>query len=152
MEAYNYLLKRVLSLVPLGLLLLAPCAAEAQNLATVKVSLIYASNEPAALDARLDRIEFQLRRVLKFEHYRFMSQRALTLGEGASAEAGLGEGCKVRLEGVKVSQGHARLRATWLQGGQQVMQTTVNLKRGAATVLGGHPHKQGALVVSLEMD
>ena len=136
----------------LCLLLLGAGPAAAQGMLGVRASLIYASNEPAPLDTRLDRIEYQLRRVLKFEHYRMMSQRPLTLSQGGSVEADLGEGCRVRLETLSLGGNSARVRATWTQRGQQVMLTTVVLKRGSPAVLGGHPHKQGALVVSLELD
>ena len=47
------------------------------DMASVQAMMILASNDPAPLDRRLEKVEFQLRRIFGFQYYRHFGEGAV---------------------------------------------------------------------------
>lgn len=99
--------------------------------------LVAASNEKRESDPRLAEYEPTLRRVLRFESYRFVGSgggRAEAPGE-TTMSIGQGHRLVLAVESVKGDQ--IRARVSWLNGGKTLMNTVLVLRRGVPAVLGG---------------
>ena len=132
------------------LLLALACTtgAAAAGTVTLHATLILANNEPAALDRRLDRISFQLRRMFRFEYYHFYGEGDAIVNLPGGTVVDLGHDNTLNIQ----ASGGDKIRAevNWMNGGKSMLNTTVSLKRGAHVILGGPPHDGGTLIVTLE--
>ena len=110
--------------------------------------LIMASNDPAPLDRRLERVEFKLRPLFRFEYYRFMGEGTGMLHLPGETSVALGDGHYLQLRG-SAKDGGTRLEVRWFRGEQALLNTAVNLKPGKPVILGGVPQGNGTLIVTL---
>lgn len=110
--------------------------------------LVGASNEKRDSDPRLARYEPTLRRVLRFESYRYLGGGSARAEAGGEASMALGQGhtLDISIESVKGDQIRARVR--WLDGGRALMNTVLVLRRGVPAVLGG-PRRDGGEVLAV---
>lgn len=126
------------------------CAAGSAWAGTVRVDamLILASNDPAPLDLRLERVEYKLRPLFRFEYYRHLGEGQGLLNLPGETTLALGDGHHLELRGSAKDDG-TRMEVRWLRGGQALLNTAVNLKPGKPVILGGVPHERGTLIVTL---
>lgn len=118
------------------------------EMASFDAMLIKASNESAPLDARLERVEYQLRPLLRFESYRLLNQASGSVNVPGETSLALGDGYLLLVRASK-KDGGIRYEVRWLRGDQALLNTTVTLKRGKTAVLGGVPEGEGKLIVVL---
>jgi hypothetical protein len=116
---------------------------------TIEAMMILASDDSAPLDRRLDRIEYKLRRIFGFEHYRHFGEGRVTVELPAETTLQLGKGYRLRIDARKADKGRIRTRVEWFKGEQPLLSTSVVLKKGAPAILGGPPHGEGTLIVTL---
>ena len=110
--------------------------------------LILASNDPAPLDRRLERVEYKLRPLFRFEYYRYMGEGTGLLNLPGETSIALGDGHHLQLRGSE-KDGGTRVEVRWFRGEQALLNTAVNLKPGKPVILGGVPHEKGTLIVTL---
>ncbi|MCC6415775.1 MAG: hypothetical protein IT582_07695 [Opitutaceae bacterium] len=134
----------------LPLLLLAGVVtdAHAADRAAVQAILITASNEPGQTDPRLARYEPTLRRILRFESYRFVGQGSAALAVPGDGVINLGQGQRLEISAAEPARG-LRLRVAWKQDGQTLIETGLSLRPGAPAVLGGPATGQGEEVYAI---
>ncbi len=99
--------------------------------AGVKGILISASNEKGDSDSRLAAYVPNLRRILRFESFRFLGEDSASFSVPGSGELYLGNGQTVSLE-AESADGKTLLKVRW--GG---VRHEYILQRGGTTVLGG---------------
>jgi len=128
-------LTRILLPLILGLAAITP--AHAADRTRIQAILISASNEPGQTDSRLSAYEPTLRRILRFESYRFLGQGSVTLSDQAQGHISLGEGQELELTNEDSGGRGVRLRVIWLKGGRPLMETGLSLHSGVPAVLGG---------------
>ena len=121
----------------------------AQETVTLDAMLIHASNRPAALDTRLDRVEYRLRRVFGFEHYGFVNQSQTLLTLPAHTRMDLVGGYVMQID-ASSRDGRIRANVQWFQNGRRLLSTSIAQRRGVPAILGGPPHDEGALILVLE--
>lgn len=119
------------------------------ELASFDAMLIKASNDPAPLDRRLERVEYQLRPLLRFESYLLLNQSSGSVNVPGETSLALGDGYLLQVRASRSKDGGTRYEVRWLRGDQALLNTTVTLKRGKTAVLGGVPEGQGKLIVVL---
>ena len=105
--------------------------------ASIQAILITASNEPGHTDPRLSSYEPTLRRILRFESYRFVVQGSTTLAVPADGTISLGSGQQLSVSTEEARGRGVRLRIKWQQGGRSLMETGLFLNPGVPAVLGG---------------
>ena len=120
--------------------------AEAQPM-EIEAMLILASNEPAPLDRRLERVDYILRPLLRFETYRLLGQGSALVPTPGSATIALGDGHVLHLKTGKDRGG--RVEVSWQRGDERLLSTSVSLRRGKPAILGGAPQGDGKLIVTL---
>ncbi len=115
-------------------LTLAVRAAERTSLQGI---LISASNEPGQTDRRLAPYEPTLRKILRFESYRFLGDDSATVNVPASGTLSIGDGhdLEVTTESADGKSIHVKVR--WTAGGRTLMNTGLVLRPGVPAVLGG---------------
>ena len=127
-------------ILPLLLLAAASCLAtfaQAAEQAGIKGILLSASNEPGETDRRLAPYEPTLRRILRFESYRYLGEGSASLNVPEKGELSLGDGHRLELE-TENSDGKAiHVRVRWVAGGRTLMNTSLVLRPGVPAVLGG---------------
>jgi len=133
--------------VAIGLLAFGT-AASAQTV-TLEAILIHASDRPAALDTRLDRIEYRLRRIFQFEHYGFLNETRTLITLPSQTRVDIGHGYALDIN-ASSRDGRVRAEIQWYRGNQRMMSTSVSQRRNVPAILGGPPHNGGTLILVLE--
>lgn len=129
-------MKIIRLLLPLIFLAGFITGAHAADRASLQAILITASNESGKTDPRLARYEPTLRRILRFESYRFAGQGSAALTVPGTGTVNLGNGQHLEIAADDSSRG-LRLRVTWKQGDRTLMETGLSLNPGVPAVLGG---------------
>jgi hypothetical protein len=105
--------------------------------ASVQGILISASNEPGQTDRRLAQYEPTLRRILRFESYRFLGDDRATLAVPSSGSLSLGGGHQLAVVTEPGEDGAIHMKVRWTAGGRTLMNTGLVLRPGVPAVLGG---------------
>jgi hypothetical protein len=105
--------------------------------ATVRGILISASNEKGESDRRLASYEPTLRRILRFESYRFRGEDSASLAVAEKGRLSLGDGHQLDVETERVEGKAIHVRVRWTSGGRSLMNTGLVLNAGVPAVLGG---------------
>ena len=127
----------ILSLALLALTAGLVCSARAAERANIQGILISASNDSGETDRRLAAYEPTLRRILRFESYRFLGDDNASLGAAEKGHLSLGEGHELEIETESSDGKSVRLRVRWIKGGHTLMNTGLILRPGVPAVLGG---------------
>lgn len=105
--------------------------------ANIRGILIAASNESGETDRRLAPYEPTLRRILRFESYRFLGDDSATLNVPAQGSLSLGDGHEIALSTEKSDGKSIHVKVRWSAGGRTLMNTGLVLRPGVPAVLGG---------------
>lgn len=112
-------------------------AAHAADRARIQGILISASNEKGATDRRLAAYEPTLKRILRFESYRFLGDDSASLAVPESGQLSLGDGHQLEVVTEQSDGKGIHVRVRWTQGGRTLMNTGLVLRAGVPAVLGG---------------
>ena len=113
------------------------CAAARADSANVRGILISASNESGETDRRLAQYEPTLRRILRFESYRFLGDDSASLEVPAQGSLSLGDGHELEVSTEKSDGKSIHVKVRWSAGGRTLMNTGLVLRPGVPAVLGG---------------
>lgn len=130
-------MKLIRILLPLYLLLGFTLSAQAAESTRLQAILIIASNDQGKTDSRLSRYEPTLKRILRFESYRFVGQGSTTLSDGKAGHINLGDGQTLQLISESSGRRGSRVRVIWKRGTRTLMETGLSLRPGVPAVLGG---------------
>lgn len=111
--------------------------------ASVQGILITASNEPGKTDSRLASYEPTLRRILRFESYRYVGEDSARLEVPAEGSLSLGDGHVVEVTTEQVDGKSVQVKVRWTANGRTLMNTGLNLRAGVPAVLGGPASRSG---------
>ena len=141
---------RMFVTVVLGLAcLLTAAATSSAEPVSIQATLILASNDPAPLDSRLDKVEYKLRRIFGFEYYRHYGEGSALLNLPGQSTIDLGHGFRLRMAASGSRDDKIRTTVQWFRGDELVLNTTVGMKSGVPVILGGISHGGGTLIVTL---
>lgn len=141
-------MRNIVSLLLIALFLGAVSVRAEDRPVTFEATLILASNDPSPLDRRLDQIAFQLRRIFKFEYFRYLGGGQASVKLPADFSINLGQGQELKVSATH-RDGRTRAQVNWLRNGESVLNTAVHMKSGAHAILGGVPQDNGTLIVTL---
>ncbi len=112
-------------------------AARAADHASLQGILISASNEPGQTDRRLAPYEPTLRKILRFESYRFLGDDSTSFRVPASGRLALGDGHELEIATESADGKSIHVKVRWTAGGRTLMNTGLVLRSGVPAVLGG---------------
>jgi hypothetical protein len=127
-------------IIPFLLLAILPGLALAARPAedvSIQGILISASNEPGDTDRRLAPYEPTLRRILRFESYRFLGEDHATVNVTERGQLSLGDGHQLVVETDSSDGKGIHVRVRWVAGRRTLMNTGLVLSPGVPAVLGG---------------
>ena len=137
------------NLLVIVLVLFATVGAAVADPVTIEAKMILASNDPAPLDRRLERVDYQLRRILRFETFRLLGEGSAMVNLPGTTRIDLGSGSHVEIQASGGKDDRVRAQVVWIKDGATMVNTTVSMKREAVVILGGIPHDRGTLIVTL---
>ena len=111
--------------------------AHAADRAHIQGILISASNDRGETDRRLTAYEPTLKRILRFESYRFLGDDSASLGVPESGHLSLGYEHQMEITTESADGKSIHIRVRWTQGGRTLMNTGLVLRPGVPAVLGG---------------
>jgi hypothetical protein len=117
--------------------------AQAADRASIRGILVSASNAKGQSDGRLSAYEPTLRRILRFESYRYLGEGSASLSVPAQGSLSLGQGHRLEIETESVSDKSVRVKVSWLDGDRVLMETGLSLRPGVPAVLGGPSRGDG---------
>lgn len=112
-------------------------ATRAADRASIQGILISASNEAGQTDRRLAQYEPTLRKILRFESYKFLGDDSASLDVPASGSLTLGDGHELEVITEKADGNSIHVKVRWTGGGRTLMNTGLVLRPGVPAVLGG---------------
>lgn len=112
-------------------------AARTADSANIRGILISASNESGETDRRLAPYEPTLRRILRFESYRFLGDDSASLEVPAKGSLSIGDGHELEVSTEKSDGKSIHVKVRWSAGGRTLMNTGLVLRPGIPAVLGG---------------
>jgi len=124
--------------------------AEKPQKVRLKAVMILASNRVAPPDSRLQHLESKLRRVFGFQHYKHHGSGSTSVTLPGDSRIDLGGGHILKLSAAKAEKNRVRVNVKWLRGKKSLLQTTVVMKKGSPTILGGPSHENGTLLIALQ--
>jgi hypothetical protein len=113
------------------------CAAARADSTNIRGILISASNESGQTDRRLAPYEPTLRRILRFESYRFLGDDSTSLEVPAQGSLSIGDGHELEVSTEKSDGKSIHVKVRWSSGGRTLMNTGLVLRPGVPAVLGG---------------
>ncbi|MCS6770393.1 MAG: hypothetical protein NZ740_00010 [Kiritimatiellae bacterium] len=126
---------------------LAAAPVSANGTIEIEAMRILASNEPAPLDRRLERVDYILRPLLRFETYRLLGMGSVILHTPGEAAIDLGEGHVLSVRAGRDRGSHVEV--IWYRDDRRLLSTSIKLQRGRPAILGGVPHGEGRLIVTI---
>lgn len=129
--------------------LLCGVATARAGVANMEALLIRASNDPAALNYKLDAVVPKLRKVFKFQSYDLIGEGNGSVNVPGSGTIDLGKGhsLEISLKGDKGDNYKAEIR--WLQNGKVLFSTGAKMSRKEPLVLGGPKDGNGTLIITV---
>ncbi len=113
------------------------CAVARADSASIRGILISASNESGETDRRLAPYEPTLRRILRFESYRFLGDDSTSIEVPAQGSLSIGDGHELEVSTEKSDGKSIHVKVRWSAGGRTLMNTGLVLRPGVPAVLGG---------------
>ncbi len=143
--------------VPLILLIVFIFAAgtvEAASPATVAVEIgvVVASNKGASIDPSLSTLKTKLQSMFSYSSYSLLDRMRRTLAVGETGEFSLPGGRSMRVTPAAAPDNKVRLAVQIMEGGKNLLTTTLGLSRGGMVLGGGPPHQSGVLILLISAE
>jgi len=119
------------------------------DVADMEALLIYASNDSAPLDYKLDPVVPRLRTVLKFQSYELIGSGSGAVHLPGTTTIDLGKGHSLEIKIKSEKKDRYKVEVKWIQDGKVLVSTGASMARNNPLVLGGVQYKNGKLVVTL---
>lgn len=123
--------------------------ARAADRVSIQGILITASNESGQTDRRLAAYEPTLRKILRFESYRFLGDDRATLNVSDSGNLSLGDGHTLQVATESSDGKGIHVKVRWTANGRTLMSTGLVLRPGVPAVLGGPSTGSGGEVYAV---
>jgi hypothetical protein len=124
-------------LLSLAFLALLASFAHGADRAGVEGILIAASNKPGQSDGRLAPYEPTLKRILRFQSYRFIGSDSGSVNVPGEGSLSVGQGQQLQITADRADGSGIHVGVRWNSGGRSLMNTRLVLRPGVPAVLGG---------------
>ena len=134
--------------IAFALLALTTAASAAESIQARGI-LVAASNEKRESDKQIAQYVPTLRRILRFESYRYLGSGSGRATEGSATSISIGQGQHLVVELIGVEGNQVRASVKWTDGDRTLMKTVLVMKRGGHAVIGGPPRGGGDEVLAV---
>jgi hypothetical protein len=144
----------LLPAITLLAILLAAGVAEAAppNTVTVDIGVVVASNQGTSIDPALSALRAKLQSVFSYSSYKMLDRMKRTLAVGETGDFVLPGGRSMRVTPVPAPGNKVRLAMQLLEGGRNILTTTLGLSRGGMVLVGGPPYQSGVMILLISAE
>ncbi len=140
-------------LAALAFLLCSPAAASAAPAAvTVEIGVVVASTTGTTIDPSLSSIRSKLQAMFNYPSYDLVDRVKRSLGTGETGEFPLPGNRTIRVTPVEAQGNKVRLGVQIVEGGKNLLTTTLGLNRGGMVLVGGPPYQSGVLILLISAE
>lgn len=134
------------------LLLSAAAASAAPAPVTVEIGVVVASSKGKSIDPSLESLRTKLQSMFSYSSYTLIDRMKRPIAAGETGEFGLPGGRTMRVTPVGAPEGKVRLAVQVMEGGKNLLTTTLGLNRGGMVLVGGPPHQSGVLILLISAE
>jgi hypothetical protein len=144
----------LLPAVTLLAILLAAGIAEAAppNPVTIDIGVVVASNQGTSIDPALSALRAKLQSVFNYSSYKMLDRMKRTLAVGETGDFALPGGRSMRVTPIPAPGNKVRLAMQLLEGGRNILTTTLGLSRGGMVLVGGPPYQSGVMILLISAE
>lgn len=140
-------------IVFLALLLFAGGAASASpDPVTVEIGVVVASGKGSSIDPSLSSLRTKLQSMFNYSSYKLLDRMKRPLAIGETGDFNLPGNRTMRVTPVNAPGNKIRLAVQIMEGGKNLLTTTLGLSRGGMVLVGGPPHQSGVLILLISAE
>jgi len=134
------------------LLVLGPAASASPGSVTVEIGVVVASSSGHSIDPSLSYIRTKLQSMFNYTSYDLVDRLKRTLGTGETGEFRLPGNRTIRVTPADAKGNRIRLAVQIMEGGKNILTTTLGLNRGGMVLVGGPPFQSGVLILLISAE
>jgi hypothetical protein len=144
----------VLPAIAFLVILLAAGVAEAAppGSVVVDIGVVVASNQGTSIDPALSALRTKLQSMFNYSSYKMLDRMKRTLAVGETGDFVLPGGRSMRVTPVPAPGTKVRLAVQLLEGGRNLLTTTLGLSRGGMVLVGGPPYQSGVMILLISAE
>lgn len=118
------------------------------NRVGVEIMVVHATTSPKPVDPRLKDIMKQLQ-FTNFKGFKLLNEQDAQLADGGDVAVNVAGGRKLKVQLLSHNDASAKLRIRMFKEGNKILDTTVNIRRNKAFLIGGPNFQGGKLVLPI---
>lgn len=126
--------------------------AAAQKPVTVDIGVVMASNQGTSVDPALSSLRAKLQAMFNYSSYKMLERKNRTLAVGETGEFDLPGGRSMRVTPIPAPENKARLALQIMEGGRNLLTTTLGMSRGGMVLVGGPPYQSGVMILIISAE
>lgn len=126
--------------------------AAAPGSVTVEIGVVVASNRGSSIDPSLSALKTKLQSMFNYSSYSLLDRMTRTLAAGEAGEFALPGGRSMKVTPSAAPENKVRLAVQIMEGGKNLLTTTLGLSRGGMVLVGGPPHQPGVLILLISAE
>ncbi|NJD63399.1 MAG: hypothetical protein FIA93_11860 [Deltaproteobacteria bacterium] len=140
--------------IAIAAILLAAGAAmaAAQKPVTVDIGVVVASNRGASVDPALSSLRAKLQAMFNYSSYKMVERKSRAIAVGETGDFDLPGGRSMRVTPVAAPENKARLAIQIMEGGKNLLTTTLGMSRGGMVLVGGPPYQSGVMILIISAE
>ena len=144
---------RLTAIAFIGLLVVAQIAVASPDArVAIDVGVVVASHDGPTMDPELSSIRNELQSMFNYSSYRMVDRLKRTLSVGETGDFGLPGDRSMRVTPVPAKGNKVRLAVQVMEGGRNLLTTTLGLSRGGMVIVGGPPYQKGVLILIISAE
>lgn len=141
-----------LAAIVVSLLLAGAAESAPKDSIAVEIGVVVASNQGSSMDPSLSSLRTKLQSMFNYSSYKLLDRMKRTLAVGETGEFSLPGGRSMRVTPVAAPENKVRLAVQMMEGGRNLLTTTLGLSRGGMVLVGGPPHQSGVLILLISAE
>ncbi|MBI5575101.1 MAG: hypothetical protein HY896_01915 [Deltaproteobacteria bacterium] len=129
-----------------------PAAAARSDSVSVEIGVVVASNKGSSIDPSLSSLRAKLQSMFTYTSYTLLDRKRRSLAVGETGDFSLPGGRSIRVTPAPASGSKVRLAVQIMDGGRNLLTTTLGLSRGGMVLVGGPPHQSGVLILLISAE
>lgn len=119
---------------------------------TVEIGVVVASGKGSSIDPSLSSLRTKLQSMFNYSSYKLLDRMKRPLAIGETGDFNLPGNRTMRVTPVNAPGNKIRLAVQIMEGGKNLLTTTLGLSRGGMVLVGGPPHQSGVLILLISAE
>lgn len=118
----------------------------------VEIGVVVASGKGSSIDPSLSSLRTKLQSMFNYSSYKLLDRMKRPLAIGETGDFSLPGNRTVRVTPVDAPGNKVRLAVQMMEGGKNLLTTTLGLSRGGMVMVAGPPHQSGVLILLISAE